>query len=459
MIVYGHKHPLMVACILGCMLSGRAYVPADTLFPPKRVADIAAQLHNPVVANTTEAPLCLDSNVASRVFERDDLERMVADGPDTLAEDAAVSGEDALYIMFTSGSTGKPKGVVMGSSAIDHFTRHFAQLLDARESDVFFNRVPFSFDMSLFDLTCGLGCGATLYSLDTPAEQNLSATFDALAASGATKWTSTPSFLEACLADPSFGPDLLPALELVIVAGEVLRNQTALRLIDRFGNARLFNAYGPTEAESVCEIEVTRALAQTCNPLPVGVMAPGMRAIIRDPETLEDLPRGKEGEIYLAGPTVATCYYEDNQRTQAAFSTVEMDGQEMRCYKTGDKGYLDEDDRLFCLGRYDFQVKLSGYRVELGEVEERLCALPDVLQTCVVPVQRNGAVSHLCAFVVLADSQADTSFAQTRHLKEKLRETLPDYMVPRSFKYLDAFPTNVNGKVDRAALTEAAGSK
>ena len=455
-VLYGHKSPLMYVGIFACMKSGRAYVPVDTVFPEGRLVDILDQLGGGVLVNATDEPLAEASSHAGRYLALANLEELLAsDAAGELAREDELSGDDILYIMFTSGSTGKPKGVMMHAGSIDRFCTHFIDLLEARPTDVYFNRVPLSFDM-----TAGLATGGTLFAVEKAAEEGLRPTFEALRECHASQWVSTPSFIEACLADQSFCQEMMPDLRVITLAGEVLRNSTALRILEAFPEARLINAYGPTEAESVSEMDITREIAERFNPLPVGYMSPGMRAVIRNPETLEELGTDEVGEIYLAGCTVAKGYYQRPDLTQKAFSTyVDEEGEEVPCYKTGDKGYLDGEGRLFCLGRYDFQVKIGGFRIEIGDIEENLVALPDVAQACVVPVFRDGAVTHVCAFVQMADPEADTSFSQTRQLKGKLKAVLPDYMVPRAFRYLDELPTNANGKIDRKALGELAGSR
>ena len=128
------------------------------------------------------------------------------------------------------------------------------------------------------------------------------------------------------------------------------------------------------------------------------------------------------------------------------------DGTPTRRYRTGDKGFLTDDGMLHYQGRFDFQVKLHGYRVELGEIEKALVALPEVVNACVLPYLRDGRISYLCACVLLADGVA-SGFSTTKVLKAKLKETLPEYMVPRKFVYPEEFPLNTNGKVDRKVLS------
>ena len=126
-----------------------------------------------------------------------------------------------------------------------------------------------------------------------------------------------------------------------------------------------------------------------------------------------------------------------------------------RSYRTGDKCTVDDSGMLHFHGRYDFQVKLHGYRIELGDIESHLCLLDGVRQACVIPIQKNGANAYLRAFVQL-EGGLEASFATTRILKAALQQKLPGYMVPRTFSYVEEFPTNANGKIDRAEIVRRA---
>ena len=459
-VVYGHKAPTMLVCFLACMKSGRAYVPVDSIYPTGRIASILEQLGSvPVVATmpdddgsirqaAAEASCFVDCARLEEVLDEPLPQGWPAD------ELSAVEGDDALYILFTSGSTGKPKGVQMSAGAIDDFMGYMTGVFGASgPGQVMFNRVPYTFDVSVFDMVVALSSGAEMFSLDSPDEQSMAATFDALSASGLTVWVSTPSFVEACLADPAFGAGLLGSMHTMVLCGEALRNSTASAILERFEGLRLVNTYGPTETQAVTDIVVDAALLEECDPLPVGFLNPSVRATIREPLSLALLPEGQEGEVFLDGATLATCYRNAPDLTSKAFLVLDDgEGGKVRTYRTGDKGRIDDQGRLFCLGRLDFQVKVNGFRVELPEIEEHLCALDEVSQACVLPVQRNGQVAFLRGFVLLADRSADTSFAMTKLLKQKLAQTLPPYMVPRTFVYVDGFPTNANGKIDRKAL-------
>lgn len=451
-VVYGHKSPLMLVSFLAAAKAGLPYAPVDVAYPSDRVADILEQIDHPLVLSLADAPFAVDVALANRVLEANDVLAICESG-ESVSEESWVSGDDIFYLLFTSGSTGRPKGVQMPSRCVDSFMDYFGKLFPVGQDRISFNRVPYTFDVSLFDIVGALSSGYTLFALESECEKSMSASFEALASSGLTTWVSTPSYIEMCLADPSFDAQLLPRLDTIILCGEVFRNTAAVKLIDRFPNARIFNTYGPTETQAVTDIEVTRELAEQLNPLPVGYLNPEVRAVIRDVETGEIVPQGQMGEVYLEGATVSLGYFGRSDLTDAVFSvTTDENGEPIRAYKTGDKGYLDGQGRLYCLGRLDFQVKLNGFRVELGDVEQGLVSLPLVKEAVVLAAEKDGKATHLVAHVQLADPAAEPTFKTGQQIKSELRQILPDYMVPKKIVFHDGFVLNVNGKIDRKAL-------
>ena len=451
-VVYGHKSPYMLVCLMACVRSGRAYVPADISFPPSRIADIIDQLGRAIVFETTGAGITLDDAADCTVMPLDEIEAACQAGGAPTPEDY-VSGDDDFYIIFTSGSTGRPKGVRLGSNAVDAFWGYTLLYPVSDRVHTTFNRVPFSFDVSITDVLAGLSRGYTLFALAEEAEADLGSTLEALGSSGATVWLSTPSFADICLTSPDFNAGLMPELESFEFSGEILHNSTVRKLQERFPNAMIVNAYGPTETQAVTGVKITREMAESDQALPIGYAKPGSEIHVLDHETLEEVPTGESGEIFILGDTAANGYFGRPDLTEAAFSDAVMhDGTPTRRYRTGDKGFIEADGLLHYQGRFDFQVKLHGYRVELGEIEKALCSLPEVVNACVLPYLRDGRISYLCACVLLADGVA-SGFSTTKALKASLKETLPEYMVPRKFVYPEEFPLNTNGKVDRKVLS------
>ena len=457
LVVYGHKSPLMLVCFLACAKSGHAYAPVDVVYPAARVASIIGQLGDTVAFDTrgTLAEL-LGPEASCPVFDPDAIEAACA----APAEEGAfapvpVGPRDPHYVIFTSGSTGTPKGVVVTADCLTNFTNWFcASAFAAPGPRIWFDRAPFSFDLSVTDLAGALAQGDTMFALESEAEASLALTFEEMGKSGMTDWVSTPSFLDQCLADPSFGPDLLPDLRRMIFVGETLRPETVRRAYERFDDLKIFNGYGPTESTDMVTLcEVTDEMLAADKPLPVGYARPGTRLAILDPDTLEELPVNTAGELFIVGDTVAAGYWGRDDLTQAAFASCpDAIAKGERSYRTGDEAQIDDTGMLHFHGRLDLQIKLHGYRIELGDIESVIGALSQVQSVCVLPVVREGVISHLVACVVPAADVSERGFKLSKQLKTLARESLPSYMIPTAFKYLDELPLNANGKVDRKAL-------
>lgn len=452
--VFGHKSPWMIACFLGCLKSGHPYVPIDFhSVPQERVRSILDQLGYPVVLAPEGAP-SRDALGASRDVAGPELEK-AAEAPHASDPSHWATGEDLAYILFTSGSTGTPKGVEVTASCLDNFAVWSRSLLGELRASrpVIVNQAPFSFDLSVYEQTMALATGGSIWSLTHDELADARSLFASLDRSRASVWVSTPSFAEFCLADPSFGEALMPRLRLFVFCGETLANRTALKLLDRFPQARVLNTYGPTESTvAVAACDVTRSMALAPEPLPVGTPRPGTRFRIVRPDGADAAP-GVSGEIVIEGDTVAAGYWGRPDLTDQAFGEATLGGAPCRSYRTGDEGWIDASGMLHYHGRIDLQVKLNGFRIELGDIEEHMRALDLVAACAVVPISSSdGRVSHLEAFVVPADPAAPRNLAAATSLKRELKQTLPHYMIPRKIAFVDALPMTPNGKVDRASL-------
>jgi D-alanine--poly(phosphoribitol) ligase subunit 1 len=429
--VLGHREPEMLIAFLGAVKSGRPYVPLDTVLPQQRIDKILA-ISRPALLLTPEEITKLS-------------------GAATAGSATRAQRDDPFYILFTSGSTGEPKGVIITLRCLEHFV---AWMLEEQKfvllGETFLNTAPFSFDLSVMDLYCNLATGGTLFSISRDLVANPKMLYRALAISGATTWVSTPSFAQMCLVEEKFTEAMLPRIRRFLFCGETLAAQTAARLLERFRRAQVWNMYGPTEATvattSVC---IDHPILEGYPALPVGGAMPGTDVFVVNGAG-ETLPANETGEIVIAGPNVSPGYLRRPDLTATAF--FEHCGR--RAYRTGDKGRL-RDGLLFFDGRMDSQVKVSGYRIELGDVEANLLALPSVRDAVVTPVIKNGTAQSLAAFVVLNCQTAGSHFELTQSLRRQLAERLPVYMVPRKFVFRDAFPLTANGKVDRARLAQS----
>ncbi len=432
--VHGHKEPEMLIAFLGAVKSGRPYVPIDLSLPAQRVERI--------VQNAGAALTLTPARVAE-----------LSTAPPPANQPRRVAGDAPFYILFTSGSTGEPKGVVITLANLEHFVAWMlAEQRFAAPGETFLNQAPFSFDLSVMDLYASLATGGTLFSITKDHVANLKALYAAFRVSALTTWVSTPSFAQLCLIERTFAEPMLPHLRRFLFCGETLAPETAAQLLDRFPLAEVWNTYGPTEATvATTSVRITREVLEKCSPLPVGAAMPGTRVVILG-ENGGRVSDGERGEIVIAGPNVSPGYLGRADLTAQAF--FDLDGT--RAYRTGDWG-RERAGQIFFEGRRDSQVKVNGYRIELGDLEANLRALPEIADAVVLPVEKQGRIDALAAVVVLAVEKTGSDFAFTAQLKTRLGERLPAYMIPRKFLYVDAFPMTANGKADRRKLGEMLG--
>lgn len=325
-----------------------------------------------------------------------------------------VLNEDIAYILFTSGSTGVPKGVMVTYLNLENFIEWFTSrpAIAALYPHAVLNQAQFSFDLSVADLyyTLYIGCTLELLQEGIPASAG---------ASRAELAIMTPSYADCCLLDECFAARALPCLQTIFFCGEPLRSSTVRRLWQRFPGLRIINAYGPTEATcAISSAEITPDLAAQ-EVLPIG----------RESGEAVDITLSAENRICLQGTSVAAGYLNG-----ACF-----EGR----FLTGDLGHF-EKKYLWYDGRCDDQIKYKGYRIEPVEIEAALTAQPNVQQAVVLPrYDRLGRVVALRALVT-TDGTTDEET-----LREALRHTLPDYMIPRQIIVCDKLPLTVNGKTDR----------
>jgi D-alanine--poly(phosphoribitol) ligase subunit 1 len=429
--VLGHRESEMLIAFLGVVKSRRPYVPLDTVLPRQRIDKVLA-ISRPALLLTPEDVKKFSSSTAPAPATRP-------------------KGDDPFYILFTSGSTGEPKGVIITLRCLEHFV---AWMLDEQKfvhlGETFLNTAPFSFDLSVMDLYCSLATGGTLFSISRDLVANPKMLYRALENSGVSTWVSTPSFAQMCLVEEKFTDAMLLRIRRFLFCGETLAAQTAARLLKRFPQAQVWNMYGPTEATvATTSVRIDRSILEKYPALPVGRPMPGTDVFVVN-EARKILPESEPGEIVIAGPNVGPGYLGRPDLTASAF----FEHFDRRAYRTGDQGRFS-DGLLFFEGRMDSQVKVSGYRIELGDVEANLLALPSVRDAVVTPVIKNGAAESLAAFVVLTGQTEASHFKLTQSLRQQLAERLPVYMLPRKFVFRDDLPLTANGKVDRARLAQS----
>jgi D-alanine--poly(phosphoribitol) ligase subunit 1 len=428
----GHKQTEMLVGFLGCIKAGRPYIPLDESLPTQRIQ---------AIVRTAGAAL----------LTVDELKEIITgtELPESFKIHAPKIG-DPWYIIFTSGSTGVPKGVTITRRNLENFIEWILDEQNFTETaEVFLNQAPFSFDLSVMDLYASLATGGTLFSITKDEVAEPKKLYQALAKSDITVWISTPSFARLCLMDPNFNEKMLPHVRKFWFCGETLAPEIASTLLERFPRAEVWNTYGPTEATvATTSIQITQEVLEKYRPLPVGRAKPGTLVEVHA-EDGQPSQGAERGEIIIAGPNVSVGYVNQAEASSKAF----FEWEDLRAYHTGDMGHM-QDGLIFFDGRMDFQIKLNGYRIEIGDIESNLHTLPNVQDAVVLLAMKNERADYLAAFVILKQRPEQTDFELMREMKRQLAERLPDYMLPRKFIFLSEFPTTPNGKVDRQKLAE-----
>lgn len=453
-VIYGNKDNLIMACMIGALKSGRAYVPLDISFPLDRVSNVTEEVKPKILFNFSDYNKDVFGEDV-KVINKDELEKIILDNKDeVIKEDSWVKEDENAYILFTSGSTGKPKGVQISSNNLDNFVEWISDYLNIDGSEkVIMNQAAYSFDLSVTTIYPGLTHGATLFSLSKKTLADYKELFRQFASSDMAIWVSTPSFAGVCITEDTFNEKMLPKLESMIFIGEVLPKNLAKELMERFPKTRIINGYGPTEATvAISANDVTYEMIEDSKSLPVGVVMDTTKIRIID-ENGKDVADGEKGEIAIIGKSVSKGYFKNEQKTNEVFYYDEFNGEKHRAYKTGDMAYLVGDKIYYC-GRKDFQIKLNGFRIEIEDIENNLRKVENVKNAVVLPVYKDEKIAYLQGIVQLEEKNELSNLKNGIRIKKDLEKFIPNYMVPRNIKIIEEFPTNINGKIDRKKLME-----
>jgi amino acid adenylation domain-containing protein len=441
-----HRSVEQVVAMLACMKIGVAYLPLDPEYPPDRltyfVADSGVRLV--VATSDTREPLrvsaadilCLDDTKTVRALSRLGVGNL----------DCPVVPEDRVYVIYTSGSTGNPKGVEVNHVGVVNLAHNWERLWREQgidKSQRFGWNSSFSFDGSLNALTqCFMGRPLVLLQgMANRSPRDLWRYLDALDVG---IWDMTPSQLQLVL--PALADSGVTRVPHLVVGGEAI-SQTLWNDIQascRDYGLTAFNIYGPTE----CSVISNVALLSDYERSNIGPVLNNVKAYVLDDDR-RLIPTGAKGELYLGGIGVARGYLNKPELTADRFVEDPFSDQPgARMYATGDIVRWLQDGTIEYVGRHDAQVKVRGYRVELGEVESALLKLDCVRQAGVIHRQGEDGAS-LAAYVVLAEESSDLTVEQVR---QKLKARLPEFMVPSLWSLVAELPLSPNGKLDRKAL-------
>ena len=434
----------MVVGLLGVLKAGGAYVPLDPAHPRARLALLLQDAGAAIILTqrtivdalptTTATIICLDTDWGS-----------IADEPAT-DPGVPLTGEHLAYVTYTSGSTGRPKGVAIPHRGVVRLL--FGQdyvTLDAGQT--LLQMAPIAFDASTFELWGALlhGARCVLFPAEPPSHRRLG---EVIARHGVTTLWLTAALFNSVMDE---APATLAPIRQLLIGGEALSVPHVRRALELLPHTRIVNGYGPTESTTfTCCYRLPRPLDPGATSIPIGRPIANTEVYVVD-RHLNPVPIGVPGELVIGGVGLARGYLQRPELTAEKFVAHPFSAEPgARLYKTGDVARYLADGTIEFLGRLDSQVKIRGYRVEPAEIEATLRRHPAVQQTVVVACDDVGGAARLVAYVVATRGRAAT----VSELRNALKASLPEYMLPSAFVMLEALPLSPNGKVDRRALPQ-----
>ncbi len=435
----------LIVSFLGILKAGAVYVPMDVSDAPERLNEIAEDAQaSLVLAGPDESEWFSGlKTVDPTALEADKVE---ISQPGADREAPQVAATSPAYLMYTSGSTGKPKGCLIPHRGIIRLVRANRYASFGRGEVFLFLASP-AFDAATFEIWGALLNGLTLVIL-ADEHPGISEIEEVIERGGVTTCWFTAGLFHVLIEE---GLQVFRNLHQVLAGGDVLSPGHVRRLRREYPDLRVINGYGPTENTTFsccCQINEIERIGER---IPVGKSISNSEAYVLN-ERLEPVPIGAKGEIYLGGDGLTPGYWGRPELNAERFVNHPFeDAEDARLYRTGDFGRLLPSGNIDFLGRTDHQIKVRGYRVELGEIEKQVEAL-DCVRACIVTSEETTASgARIRAYVSAAGDTEDSD-----RWRKALARRLPGYMIPDEWIVLERFPLNKQGKIDRAELARYA---
>jgi amino acid adenylation domain-containing protein/thioester reductase-like protein len=442
----------LVLALIAVLKAGGAYLPLDPGYPSERLRFMLSDSQASVLLVAGQVP----EWARSMEIETVDLSAQLLDDPALSCVNpvSAVNADNLAYVIYTSGSTGAPKGAMNTHRGI---TNRLLWMQDEYRlhDDRVLQKTPSSFDVSTWEFFWPLLAGAELVVAPPGAHRDSTWLARIIQAEEITTIHFVPSMLKVFLADPAARD--CRSLRRVFCSGEALGFDVQNNFHSLLG-AELHNLYGPTEAAvDVTYWDCSRNYRGSI--VPIGRPIANIQMYVLDPVTQQPLPIGIPGELYIGGTGVGRGYLNREQLTAEKFVPDPFSSNAAaRLYRTGDLARFDKDGIIEFLGRIDRQVKLRGFRIELCEIEQELRKSGEIRDAAVILRENSAGDARLVAYIVprqvsgAPSAVAPGSAERVARLKESLRQTLPEYMVPAQFVEVEELPVSLNGKLDTRLL-------
>jgi amino acid adenylation domain-containing protein len=435
----------LLATLLGVWKAGAAYVPLDPAYPSAYLRQILDDARPSAIVSSGQHADSLERD-GSHCLRLEEIWDAGSKYPNH-APELRASPEALAYVMYTSGSTGKPKGVRVPHRQLDNWLSALDATLPFEPGEIVAQKTTFVFAVAVKELFAGLlnGCAQVFIANDTV--RDAAAFVNALAEHRVSRLNIGPSHLRSVIEHLKSSGRPLPALKIVVTAGEPLPKDLVLAFRELIPSARLLNNYGCTELNDVSYYD-TSTFDGLRDFVPIGTPIANTKVYVLDRRG-RPVPEGVPGELHVASVGLPEGYHGLDSLTEERFFPNPF-GREpsARLYNTGDVVRFLPDGTLDFIGRWDFQVKIRGFRIDVRQVEKALADFRGVRAQAVM-----GAGDRLIAFYTSAPNHV----VQLAELRAFLQGRLPAYMVPDTFVLLEAMPLLPNGKLNRRALLQTRG--